>query len=53
MDPADFVLQDINGEEKHLFDESLQRAVAAIETWLSEGVEDAMSRHNQPPPENG
>ena len=53
MDPADYVLQDINGEEVDLFDESLDRAVAAIETWLREGVEEAMSRHNQPPPENG
>jgi PTH1 family peptidyl-tRNA hydrolase len=53
MDPADFVLQDINGEEQDLFDESLERAVAAIETWLREGVAEAMSRHNQPPPENG
>jgi PTH1 family peptidyl-tRNA hydrolase len=51
MDPADYVLQDLNTDEEELFEESFDRAVAAIETWLREGLEEAMSRHNQAPPE--
>ena len=51
MDPADYVLQDLNTDEEEMFEDSLDRAVATIQTWLIEGVEEAMSRHNQPPPE--
>ncbi|HET92309.1 MAG TPA: aminoacyl-tRNA hydrolase [Chloroflexi bacterium] len=46
MDPAAYVLQDFSTEELELLDDTLDRAVATIETWLDEGVEMAMSRHN-------
>jgi peptidyl-tRNA hydrolase len=49
MDPAAYVLQDFVAAEKPLVEETLERAVAAIETWLTEGVEMAMSRHNSGP----
>jgi PTH1 family peptidyl-tRNA hydrolase len=49
MDPAAYVLQDFVAAEEPLVEETLERAVAAIETWLTEGVEMAMSRHNSGP----
>jgi PTH1 family peptidyl-tRNA hydrolase len=47
MDPAAYVLQDFSADEELLLEEMLERAVLAIETWLSEGIEEAMSRYNQ------
>lgn len=47
MDPAAYVLQDFSAEEQPLVEETLERAVAAIETWLREGIVMAMSRHNR------
>ncbi|MFQ6100563.1 MAG: aminoacyl-tRNA hydrolase [Anaerolineae bacterium] len=47
MDPAAYVLQDFSAEEEPLLEETLERAVAAIETWLREGIEVAMSRYNR------
>jgi PTH1 family peptidyl-tRNA hydrolase len=49
MDPAAYVLQDFSADEQPLVEEMLGQAVAAIETWLTEGVEMAMSRHNSGP----
>jgi PTH1 family peptidyl-tRNA hydrolase len=49
MDPAVYVLQDFSADEQPLVEQMLERAVAAIETWLVEGVEMAMSRHNGGP----
>ncbi len=49
MDPADYVLQDFGPAEKPILEETLERAVAAIETWLSEGIEKAMDRYNPRP----
>ena len=47
MDPAAYVLQDFSTQEGPLLDETLERAVAAIELWLREGVEAAMSQYNR------
>lgn len=49
MDPAAYVLQDFAADEEPVIEETLKRAVVAIETWLTEGVEMAMSRHNSGP----
>ncbi|HEY76574.1 MAG TPA: aminoacyl-tRNA hydrolase [Thermoflexia bacterium] len=46
MDPADYVLQDFSPEEEPVIEEALERAVAAVETWLTEGIDEAMSRFN-------
>jgi PTH1 family peptidyl-tRNA hydrolase len=46
MDAAAYVLQDFSADEMPLIEKALERAVAAIETWLVEGVVMAMSRHN-------
>lgn len=51
MDPADYVLQDFSSEEDAQFQESLERAVAAIGTWLEEGIEAAMAQYNRTPSE--
>lgn len=47
MDPADYVLQDFSADEESLLEEALEQAVAAIETWLAEGIDEAMSRYNR------
>ncbi len=47
MAPAAYVLRDFSAEEVPLLEETLERAVTAIETWLREGVEVAMSRYNR------
>jgi PTH1 family peptidyl-tRNA hydrolase len=49
MDPAAYVLQDFSADEEPLLEETLERAVAAIETWLRQGVEMAMDRYNRHP----
>ncbi|MEE8392032.1 MAG: aminoacyl-tRNA hydrolase [Anaerolineae bacterium] len=47
MDPAAYVLQDFSADEGPLLEETLERAAAAIEVWLREGVEAAMSQYNR------
>jgi PTH1 family peptidyl-tRNA hydrolase len=47
MDPADYVLQDFDSAEKPAIEDALERAAAAIETWLAEGIEEAMDRYNR------
>ncbi len=51
IDPADYVLQNFSAGEEATIEEGLERAVAAIEFWLTEGIEEAMSRYNWKPPE--
>lgn len=48
MNPADYVLTVFQGDEDILVMETIDRAVNAIETWLTDGIELAMSRHNGP-----
>ncbi len=47
MDPADYVLQDFSDEEELLLERVLEQATAAIETWLDEGIDEAMSHYNR------
>ena len=47
MDPADYVLQDFSGDEELVLERTLDQARAAIETWLTEGVEEAMTHYNR------
>ncbi|MBN1955516.1 MAG: aminoacyl-tRNA hydrolase [Anaerolineae bacterium] len=49
MDPADYVLQNFSADEKLLVEEVLEQAVAAVETWLTAGIESAMDQYNQRP----
>jgi len=43
MDPAAFVLQDFSSDERLVMDEALERAVEAIERWLTQGIDAAMN----------
>lgn len=47
MDPAAYVLQDFSAQEEAVLEEQMARAVAAIEIWLSRGIEVAMTRYNR------
>jgi peptidyl-tRNA hydrolase, PTH1 family len=46
MSPADYVLSPFKGDDEILAAETLDRAVKAVETWLTEGIEIAMTRYN-------
>ena len=46
MNPVDYVLQAFRGDDAILACEVTTRAAAAIETWLSDGIEQAMSQFN-------
>ncbi|MYE27794.1 MAG: aminoacyl-tRNA hydrolase [Chloroflexi bacterium] len=46
MQPVDFVLQRFAGDDAILADEVAVRAADAIEVWLSDGIEAAMSKFN-------
>lgn len=46
MNPADYVLTPFKGDEAILASETVDRAVKAVETWLVDGIELAMTRHN-------
>ncbi len=48
MDPAAYVLQDFDAEQLPIIREVYSRASDAIETWLSDGIDLAMSRYNGP-----
>lgn len=47
MDPAAYVLQNFSVEDQPPVEDMLERAVTAVETWLREGIEAAMSQHNR------
>lgn len=46
MDPVAYVLQAFSGDDAILARETAGHAAAAIETWLRDGIEAAMSRYN-------
>ncbi|MBN1312283.1 MAG: aminoacyl-tRNA hydrolase [Anaerolineae bacterium] len=48
MDPAAYVLRDFDKEQLPIIQETYSRAADAIETWLADGIELAMSHHNGP-----
>ena len=48
MDPAEYVLQPFEEEQQSLLTSVVQRAVAAVECWLAEGIVAAMDQFNQP-----
>jgi PTH1 family peptidyl-tRNA hydrolase len=47
MDPAEYVLQDFSDDEEPILERTLEQAVAAIETWLVDGIDEAMTRYNR------
>ena len=53
MDPADYVLHPFSQEEAEIVAPVIDQAVAAIETWLAEGIVAAMDRYNGPLAQEG
>jgi len=49
MDPAAYVLQDFSSEEEAIMAQARDRAVRALETWLTEGIDAAMNAFNTSP----
>ena len=52
MDPAAYVLQQFDGDELPEVEAVTRRVVCALETWLRDGIDIAMTQHNgtgQPP----
>ncbi|MCX6019577.1 MAG: aminoacyl-tRNA hydrolase [Chloroflexi bacterium] len=49
MDPAAYVLQNFDAGERADVVELIDRAVAAVEIWLTAGIEPAMNRANAAP----
>jgi PTH1 family peptidyl-tRNA hydrolase len=47
MDPAAYVLQSFSREEQAMLSDLFGQALAAIECWLSEGLQAAMNRFNR------
>jgi PTH1 family peptidyl-tRNA hydrolase len=46
MDPADYVLTPFKGDEAITAADLLERAVKAVEAWLTQGIEESMNRYN-------
>jgi PTH1 family peptidyl-tRNA hydrolase len=53
MPHAAYVLQDFHEDELDLLDATLDRCVELSATWMSQGVELAMSKHNGPGEDGG
>jgi PTH1 family peptidyl-tRNA hydrolase len=51
MDPADYVLHPFGNDQKPFVAGAVERAVAAVELWLAEGIVAAMDKFNRPAPE--
>jgi PTH1 family peptidyl-tRNA hydrolase len=47
MDPADYVLQDFDEHERRVMDEVYDWVVRAVECWLTDGIEIAMTKFNR------
>ena len=48
-DLADYVLDSFAKSERERFEESIERAVEALRTWLTDGIDAAMRRANVKP----
>jgi PTH1 family peptidyl-tRNA hydrolase len=46
MDPAAYVLRRFDQDEAPIINPAVDRAVKAVEVWLTEGIETAMNRYN-------
>jgi PTH1 family peptidyl-tRNA hydrolase len=50
LDPSEYVLEPFTEEEAAQVAETVERAGAAIECWIAEGIAAAMDRFNRPAP---
>ena len=49
MEPKDYVLQDFTSSEREAMAEVYERVVGAVETFIREGIREAMNRYNASP----
>jgi len=49
MEPKDYVLQDFSAAEREVMVEVYDRVVDAVETFIREGIREAMNRFNASP----
>jgi PTH1 family peptidyl-tRNA hydrolase len=47
MDPSDYVLRDFREDERPIIEETYDWTVSAVECWLRDGIEIAMTRFNR------
>jgi PTH1 family peptidyl-tRNA hydrolase len=47
VDPADYVLAPVDGEEAVEFDKVIERAADAVDCFISEGLQRAMELYNR------
>jgi PTH1 family peptidyl-tRNA hydrolase len=47
MDPADYVLQDFREEELPVVEQIYDRVIGAVECWLMDGIDIAMTNYNR------
>ena len=47
VDPADHVLNNFTSAEKKLLPDIINQALSCVHSWVTEGVEQAMNRHNK------
>jgi PTH1 family peptidyl-tRNA hydrolase len=47
MDPADYVLKNFDGDERCVIEEVFDWVVRAVESWLTDGIDVAMTRFNR------
>lgn len=48
MDPADYVLQDLNRDEREVISSAIARGIEGIHLFVEQGIEAAMNRFNGP-----
>ena len=49
-DMADFVLEPFRRDERAVIEDLMDPMADAVETWITDGIEIAMTRHNKKPP---
>ena len=52
MEPKDYVLQDMRAEERERMQEVCEHVVTAVETFIREGIKEAMNQFNGQSPAN-
>jgi PTH1 family peptidyl-tRNA hydrolase len=46
MDPARYVLKDFDKDQRPIIEQVCDQAARAVETWLEDGIESAMTKYN-------
>ena len=50
-DPSEYVLRRFRPAERDVINQTTELAADGVETWVTEGIDAAMNRYNQPPPD--